>query len=144
MSPLSIRALVRLACLAASPALGAPLHCPATLDVTQRVTTVPPGSRVFDENPRHVWINAELSDGPPNEQAWLAPDTTRKAGKSFTNVWTLPASAGSPSTGGTWLSCAYSGTSMIVSWRLPNGLKTCEIRYDNSGTPATATAIDCR
>ena len=123
----------------AAPAGAAPLACPPNLAVAQHAADPPAGFQAFEIDKRHVWINAQLSDGPPDEQAWLAPDSTKKSPKAFTNTWTLYASPR-----GTWLSCVYGDTSVMLSRRLPEGLKVCEIRYDAGMSPPMATAIDCR
>ncbi len=123
----------------AGPAVAAPVQCPADLAVGQHVTTTPTGWQAFETESRHPWTNVQLSDGPPSQQAWLAPDSTRKDKTSFTNVFTLFAS---PS--GNWLSCVYGDTNMILSARLPGKVTHCEIRYRTEVDPAMATAIDCR
>lgn len=120
-------------------AAAAPVRCPPFLTVEQRATNVPEGFRAFEVEPKHPWTNAQLSDGPPDEQAWLAPDTTRQGHGLFTNVWTV-----APVSAKIWLSCAYADTSVVVAVRLPEGLKTCGIRYDAGTSPPAATSIDCR
>lgn len=134
----AILALTVSVCFGGS-ARAAPLHCPPTLKVEQRVTEVPVGLSAFDSESRHGWTNAQFSDGPPDERAWLAPDRTVRNGRSFTNVWTF-----GKSPAGTWLACAYDGTSMIVASRLSDGITRCEISYDSNVTPPTARSIDCR
>ena len=125
--------------LIAGPALAAPVQCPPTLAVTQTASAVPQGMQAFDAEPNHVWTNVQFSDGPPKEQAWLAPDSSKPSGKTFTNIWSFGTSAG-----GTWLSCNYTGTSMVLSYRLPDAVRSCSVKYDANMTPAIATAIDCR
>lgn len=115
----------------------APQRCPATLEVEQHAIGVPAGAQAFDAEPRHPWTNVQFSDGPPNEQAWLAPDATRKAGKSFVNAWTFT----SPDT---WMACGYTGTSVILAFRLADSIRSCEVRYDAGVSPPAATTVDCR
>jgi hypothetical protein len=117
----------------------APQHCPDRIRVEQRVVELPAGMRAFDSEPLHNWVNAQFSDGSPEEQAWLAPDSTRKSGASIINVWRF-----APSAGGTWLACGYTGTSVVAAFRLPDTVRTCEVRYDASTAPPSATAVDCR
>src|ERR1700693_834698 len=83
-----------LAALFAPAASGqaAPVHCPDQINVEQRAVDLPTGLQAFDAPGRHVWVNVQFSDGSPDEQAWLAPDSTRKSGKSFINVWRFTAS----------------------------------------------------
>ncbi len=123
----------------AGPALAAPIQCPPTLTVTETATAVPQGMQAFDAEPKHAWTNAQFSDGPPKDQAWLAPDSSKPSGKTFTNFWSF---GGSPE--GTWLSCSYIGTSVLLSFRLPDATKSCTVQYDSGVTPPAATAIDCR
>jgi hypothetical protein len=137
------RALAFAASLAmATPAsLGqaAPVHCPETLKLEQHAVDLPPGLRAFDSGGRHVWVNAQFSDGPPDEQAWLAPSDTQRRGKGFTNLWRFTRSAR-----GIWLSCGYTGTSLLATFRLPDGVSRCEVRYDGTFSPPATTEVNCR
>ena len=117
----------------------APVHCPEQLNVDQRAVDLPTGLSAFDSANRHLWANVQFSDGAPDQQAWLAPDHTRPTGKSFTSHWQF-----TPTTGGIWLACGYTGTSMVAAFRLPDAIRTCEVRYDGNVSPPAATAIDCR
>jgi hypothetical protein len=116
----------------------APVHCPEQIKVEQRAVDLPVGLRGFDSSVRHLWVNVQFSDGSPDEQAWLAPDSTRSSGKSFINVWRFTASAS------IWLACGYTGTSMVAAFRLADGVRACEVHYDATFSPPAATSIDCR
>ena len=105
----------------------------------QRAANAPDGFRPFDREPSHRWTNAQFSDGPPEEMAWLAPDSTQRRGTAATNIWTF-----TPSGRGTWLSCAYSGTSIVLVKRLPDSVRRCEVRYDTAMSPPPATELSCR
>jgi len=124
---------------ATAAARAAPQHCPARIEVRQTATDVPAGYQPFDSEPQHQWTNAQFSEGPPSEQAWLAPDTTGRQGKALVNTWTF---VNSPE--GIWLSCGYAGTSIVVARRLPDTIRRCEVRFDMTIAPPAATAIDCR
>jgi hypothetical protein len=128
--------IIAVSTAAAVPAWAAPQHCPDALQVEQHAVAVPGSFQTFDAEAGHRWVSAQFSDGPPNEQAWLAPDTTRKNGSSFINVWRL-----SP---GTWLACGYTGTSLVAAIRLPDSVHKCEVRYDANVSPLAATSVDCR
>jgi hypothetical protein len=119
-------------------AFAEPLYCPRQIKVEQHAVDLPEGLAAFDSATHHVWVNVQFSDGSPDEQAWLAPDSTRSSGKSFTNVWRFTASAS-----GIWLACGYTGTSVVAAHRLADGLRACEVRYDANTSPPSATAIDC-
>ena len=114
--------------------------CPPQIAVEQRVPDPPTGFQAADRDKSHPWVNAEFSDGPPEETAWLAPDTTQRRGKAMTNIWTF-AGGGDR---GTWLTCAYQGTSMVLAKRLPDRTRRCEVRYDTSVSPPLATAVLCQ
>jgi hypothetical protein len=131
-------ALVVLFGLAAT-ARASPVHCPEQLNVDQRAVDVPTGLQAFDTESRHHWVNVQFSDGSPVEQAWLAPDSTRRQAKSFINLWRF-----TPSGAGIWLACGYTGTSMVAAFRLPDGIRSCEVHYDANVSPPAATTIDCR
>ena len=120
-------------------AWAAPVRCPAELKVEQTARDLPAHMAAFETEARHVWVNAQFSDGPPADQAWLAPDSTRKHGKSFTNTWRF-----TPSGPGTFISCGYSGTSLVLSVRLAPSIRSCEVRYNADAAPSVATAVDCR
>jgi hypothetical protein len=115
------------------------VRCPEQIQVEQRAVDLPPGLQAFESAARHDWVSVQFSDGSPEEQAWLAPDSTRHGGKSFTNAWRFTAAAP-----GIWLSCGYTGTSLVASFRLGDGVRACEVHYDGNFSPPAATAIDCR
>jgi hypothetical protein len=117
----------------------APPLCPERLTVEQRTINPPSGFRPLDREATHAWTNAEFSDGPPEDMAWLAPDNTRRRGATVTNSWTF-----GPSSHGTWLSCVYQGTSIVLTTRLADSIRHCEIRYDTTMSPPPATAVTCR
>jgi hypothetical protein len=125
--------------LATQPARAAPVRCPDTVAVDQHVRALPPGMAAFDSEARHAWTNAQFSEGPPDRQVWLAPDSSRTSGKTVTNLWTF-----APSGDGIWLSCGYIGTSLVLSFRLADTIRACSVKYDATTAPLSATAIDCR
>lgn len=122
-----------------SPAGAAAPQCPPELLIFQRAMDPPAGTRVFDRAPKHPWENVEFSDGPPEEGAWLAPDSTRHVGKGFVNHWQF-----SKSGGGVWLSCDYQGTSMSVALPLSKAVTSCDVTYDSDTAPPQATSFKCQ
>ena len=114
--------------------------CPPQIAVEQRVPEPPAGFKAVDRDKSHPWANAEFSDGPPEEAAWLAPDNTQRRGTMMTNVWSF----GQGGDHGTWLTCAYQGTSMALAKRLPDRTRRCEVRYDTSVSPPLAKAVACQ
>ena len=117
----------------------APIHFPEQLNVEQRAVDVPTGLQAFDAESRHHWVNVQFSDGSPVQQAWLAPESTRKGAKSFIAVWRFTSSDA-----GIWLACGYTGTSVVAAFRLPDGIRSCEVHYDANFSQPAATTIDCR
>lgn len=121
------------------PTVAAEPLCPARITVEQHVVDPPAGFRPFDRQAPHDWVNAEFADGPPEDLAWLAPDSTLRKGNTFTNVWTFGQTGR-----GTFISCAYAGTSVELVARLPDGIKRCEIRYGGPASAPEAKAISCK
>ncbi|MFL5254143.1 MAG: STY0301 family protein [Rhodopila sp.] len=134
-----MNSLVALALTAAAPAHAQAPLCPPRITVEQRVTDPPAGFQSFDAAETHHWIGVQFSDGPPVELAWLAPDSSRRKGATVINVWRF-----TPAAGGTWLSCGYTGTSVVLSQRLPDSVRSCEVRYDAGTSPIIATSVACR
>jgi hypothetical protein len=133
--------LLVLGLVPAAQATEAP-HCPATLEVIETPAAVPPGFRAYqDRNPpaeakgaptTHGLSTIMFSDGPPEQQGWLAPDNSTKAG----NDWTFAASQTE-----LWLSCGYLATDVIISTKLPKGITSCRVTLDAA---QTATGLRCR
>ncbi|MBS0640196.1 MAG: hypothetical protein JSS43_10010 [Proteobacteria bacterium] len=121
------------------PALAADPLCPPEITVEQQAVNPPAGFKPFDRKAPHRWVNAEFADGPPEEMAWLAPDSSQRKGNGFTNVWTFGQTGR-----GTWISCAYDGTSVELTARLPDTVKRCEIRFEGPTTAPVAKALSCR
>jgi hypothetical protein len=120
-------------------AQAAPVRCPDTLHVDQRARDMAAGVQAFEVADPHRWVGVRFSDGPPDEQAWLVPDGARKVAKTTVSTWRF-----SHSSGGAWLSCVYSGTSIVASIRLPGGTSMCEVVYNDDLSPPAASTIDCR
>ncbi|HEV2674705.1 MAG TPA: STY0301 family protein [Aliidongia sp.] len=113
--------------------------CPDKLAVEQRVTALPQNWGSFDSEPVHGLAGVSLSEGNPSELATLVPTTDRRQGKVAVTTWTFI-----PSKEGYWLSCLYAGTSMAVTRKLPDGVKSCRVESDAQVSPPLPTKIDCR
>jgi len=120
-----IAALLMLAAASAPPVV---LECPAVA-----------GERL-------VYIN--IFDGPPEQDADLAPDTTmRPAPGKLSNVWKLDAGSDK----GIFVKCAY-GTklagpySRLETIHLPETVKGCRADYQSGSKPddLTLTHFSCR
>lgn len=71
-----------------------------------------------------------LSDGPPSQKVYLAPDQSTIEGSRTSNVWVLGRDRSN-----VWLTCQYDGTDVVLTRRLPADIIECEAVYDdNMGT----------
>lgn len=118
--------------------------CPKSIAVTETAPSVPPGFHAYQDGnpprepsaaPATVALDRIMfSDGPPTEMAWLAPESTRKGSVEYD----LTPSPGKD----IWLSCGYQATSMIMSTRLPNSVKRCQVTIEES--TQTPTGMICK
>jgi hypothetical protein len=132
-----------LASLAAATGEPAGLECPAQISVEQKAVSLPVGWTVGTNAAPHRLEMVTFFDGPPEELASLVYDDVKTAGKESTAVWRFAANPR-----GFWISCGYSGTAVVLSRRLPVGLKECRVTYEKmaqsaAGLPAIKK-IDCR
>ncbi|MDG3441296.1 STY0301 family protein [Nitrospirillum amazonense] len=111
-------------------------QCPKTFAVTETPASVPAGFTAYsDGNPptalssqplARPLITVRFSEGPPSEQAILAPDATTKT----TASWTFEPASGKD----IWMSCAYVATDIIIVTKLPRSIKSCRLTLDKGGT----------
>jgi hypothetical protein len=113
--------------------------CPPEIQVEQKVIGLPSEWKEADSQAQHRFVNVMFSEGEPSKQVILAPTQQKKGKRSLVNTWVLSSSAS-----GYWLSCAYSGTSMIVSQRLPEKITSCEVEYDASFSVPVAKRVTCK
>ncbi|TWB34814.1 STY0301 family protein [Nitrospirillum viridazoti] len=110
-------------------------QCPKTFAVTEAPASVPAGFTAYsDGNPpttvsatpiAHPLATVRFSDGPPTEQAILAPDASTKTGAS----WKFEPAPGKD----IWMSCAYVATDVIIATKLPATIKSCRLTFDKGG-----------
>ena len=114
--------------------------CPPQIIVDQ-TTVAPPGWTAFDDadGKKHRFLSVDFSDGPPESRNTLAPNRQLKRNGNPVNVFIFP----SDSQMQPWIQCAYSGTTMTLSQRLPTGTKKCEVEYDRNFKEAVAKSVDC-
>jgi hypothetical protein len=125
-------------CLAADEAA-----CPETVEVKQTVTASAPGWNVSYATRPHRLEQITFFNGPPSEQASLVYDDWKNAKDAATATWTFP-----PDARGYFVQCAYSGTSVELSRRLPESIKSCRVIYEKDvasarGLPAIRQIV-CR
>lgn len=120
--------------------------CPKTMQVTERPGALPPGFTAYsNENPPTTDLSAvmtldleqmQFSDGPPEEQAWLAPDRDERTWQG----WHFTPSSGKQ----IWLSCSYTGSKLLLSAPLPANVKYCKVTHDPSMQGYPATGMTCQ
>jgi hypothetical protein len=137
---LSRAALLLVAALGAE-ASGPPMDCPRTLTVEQKAA-VPVGWDAAEDGLPHRLTGVNFFDGPPAERASLVYDETAATAKEWTGIWRFEANPR-----GFWIACSYSGTSMVISRRLPAAVKVCRVTYEQErrdGPVGDLRKIECR
>ncbi|RYF90262.1 MAG: hypothetical protein EON95_17280 [Caulobacteraceae bacterium] len=121
----------------AAPDNVAPL-CPARLK-TEQTAQAPAGWTAQRLNIyQGALMTVLLSDGPPAEQAYLAPDESRAEGSRTTNVWVLGRNRRN-----IWLTCQYDGADVALTRRLPADIIECEAIYDDNLGTDSFQAFSC-
>ena len=119
--------LAALVLLAAGSMPGAGFEsCPSQVAVQpQRIAKPISGWSVISSEEPHQLTSIAFYDGDPKENASLAPD---QAGRQR-QVWTLAAQSRPY-----WLSCHYSGTTVVLARPLPAAVRQCVVTYEPSVT----------
>src|SRR5690242_7765590 len=89
--------------------------CPPSLRVAQHALESPADWTAVDDQSAHPFVNVRLSEGEPAKQVFLAPSR----GKGAAQAWDFE-----PSASGYWLSCTYAETSVTVTRKLPDAVKS--------------------
>jgi hypothetical protein len=110
-------------------------QCPKTFAVTEAPASVPADFTAYsDGNPptavsatpiAHPLATVRFSEGPPTEQAILAPDASTRT----TASWKFEPAPGK----NIWMSCAYVATDVIIATKLPATIKSCRLTFDKGG-----------
>lgn len=133
--------LMAVAALAAAPS--PPLvDCPRTVVVEQKPVEPPAGWSAADDGSPHRLAGVTFFDGPPAELASLKYDDEASAEKEWTGIWHFE-----PNPRGYWIACTYSGTSIVLSRRLPATVKICRVTYEKESREVPVGSIekiDCR
>lgn len=137
-------ALIAFACAIATPHLAiAQATCPPTVAVEQKASAPTPEWAVTYSGYRTAIAGVTVFDGPPAEQASLAPDQEKTRGNDVIQTWQLP-----KSDRGYWLQCNYANTTAQVSRRLPAGARQCVVVYDHnerlSGGAYVVKSVNCK
>ena len=115
------------------------IACPSELEVEQKAVRVAPTWKSFTLGTPHRLISALFSEDDPMQETTLAPARHQAGKDTSTDTWTFTASPV-----GYWVSCVYSGTSIVVSQKLPPSVTSCDVEFDIRFTPPVATKISCR
>ena len=109
-------------------------------------TTTPPAALQCPAIPGQTLVYIDIFDGPPENQADLAPDDTKKAGGVTSNIWQLTASSD-----GLYVKCGYGKVlqgpySQMETIRLPDTVKTCRADFKTGTRPddLTLQKFSCR
>jgi hypothetical protein len=113
--------------------------CPSETQVEQNVVLPAGNWKEYDSRPRHLFINVMFSEGEPSKQMILSPTQQRKKGRKQIDTWKF-----TPSDAGYWISCEYTGTSMVLSRKLPDHIKSCEVEYDAKFSTPVAQRVICK
>ena len=96
--------------------------------------------------PGRTLVYIDVYDGPPENQADLAPDTTQKRAGAVSNLWELKAGPD-----GLYVKCGYGKKlegpySQTVTIRLPDMVKTCRADFKTGKQPddLTLQKFSCR
>ena len=136
-----LAAFVAVTALAAAPAPSL-VDCPRTLGVEQKAVSLPVGWSAADDGSPHRLAGVTFFDGPPAELASLKYDETAPADMEWTGIWHF-----GPNPREFWIACSFSGTSLVLSRRLPAEVKVCRVTYAQErgeGPVGDIETIDCR
>ncbi len=116
-------------------AAAADISCPATIQTAQKASAPSPWAVDYGALPIAL-AQVTIFEGPPSEQASLVYDSEKKLSKETVLTWNL-----GPSTRGYWLQCAYSSTTAMISRRLPDSVKHCEVRLARDSSFANGQPV---
>ncbi len=102
-----------------------PVSCPDTIDVKQQLSSPIEGWKAGLDSLPHRLALITFFDGPPEDNASLAPVSSRVAGKQIA-TWLF----GSRSSRAIWLTCGYAGTAVTLSKSLPASVTSCAVTYN--------------
>ena len=107
----------------------------------ERLLDLPPGWAASFQPSRLRLNSIGFSSGPPNELAFLQPQTVVRE-KNATRVTTFL--EGGPKEK-FWVNCTYEGRIVKLAKKLPSDLKKCVVRYSASAEIRPAeVSMDCK
>ena len=103
--------------------------CPPRIGTNQQLSAPLPDWKVAPDGLPNQLAGITFFEGPPEQQASLAPDIEKKTQSTWN--FTKPA----------WIACHYSGTSLTLTRALPKTTKSCTITFQPGVTVAGLPAI---
>jgi hypothetical protein len=117
--------------------------CPPTIATEQKGLAPGPEWAVTYSGYQTAVAGVTIFDGPPAEQASLAPNKEKTRGTDVAQTWQLP-----KSDRGYWLQCNYANTTAQISRRLPADATQCVVVYDHnerlSGGAYVVKSVNCK
>ena len=102
-------------------ALAIQFMCPPFLETEQGSKQAPEGwNAVVNRNGKLPLVGANFTDGRPEQLADLKGESERRKGKITVTNWNVEGT----SADGLWLYCRYLDTTVVLTQKLPNGMKS--------------------
>jgi len=114
----------------------AELHCPDTISAKETLVKAEQGWKESRSDLPIRFAGLTFFDGPPEQKASLVNDTESMVKGKRIAVWKFgPQSR-------IWISCSYSGSSIVLSRPLAKGTSKCTVMYIPKQTIAGLPAIE--
>ena len=117
--------------------------CPLKVEVEERLTALPESWDGGQSTATAALASITFFRGPPSEKAPLKPDSEERQNRDRVAFWNLP-----PGGRGYWITCSYANTSVTISRRLPENIRSCAVTYERrkpgAGGQAPVKHILCR
>jgi len=98
--------------------------CPAAVSTIQSAPHAPAAFTVQNTTEPSSFRNVTFFDGPPAEQASLAPESD----DGVRSIWTFDPAAPK----GIWVACGYQGTQILLQQKLRAGIRKCIVTFDKN------------
>lgn len=118
------------------------LTCPPFLETEQGSNQAPEGWRaVVNRTGKLPLVGANFTDGRPEQLGDLKGESARQRGRMTTTTWNVEGTSAE----GLWLYCRYLDTTVVLTQKLPDGLKSCAmISTDDPTAALPIKSITCR
>lgn len=130
--------------MAGGAASGAQIvSCPDSITTRQELTQSVSGWEPINSDLPLRLAYVTFYDGPPKNKVSLVNDSSRKEEGREIATWKFLKSGDTP----IWLSCSYSGTTVVLARALPGTVSSCSVTYNTRQRVAgmqRIEKIDCR